>query len=302
MLDRFLKQFGKQNGEKREERVSESTESVSIPPHLSERKVIEPVENTGQEMPKKPVKSPDEATTVVFANSKGGVGKSTVAFVSCLKLALKKPEFLIEFIDLDRQATTSESLHRFANKKFKLVSDPEFLLASGGVNNARIYQHLKSSFQLKSENEKRIVFFDTPAGTTATEYSFMLDVDYLLVPTSASDADLGATKKFLSRLYDSNPQINGGKIRFLPTVVVIPNLLEDRAEILTIYRSLREFPCFLGHPIFYSKVFRTTFNYGISDHNVVDLLRITEDFGDWLVDLVCDPSLTSYTPSTLHQI
>ena len=78
------------------------------------------------------------------------------------------------------------------------------------------FQHLKSGFQLKSENEKRFVFFDTPAGTTPTEYSFMLDADYLLVPTSASDADLGATKKFLSRLYDSNPQVNGGKTRFLP--------------------------------------------------------------------------------------
>ncbi len=302
MLDRFLKQFGKQNGEKREERVSESAETASGAPQLPDGEDIEDFDHPGRNVPPKPVKSPDEPTTLVFANSKGGVGKSTVAFLSCLKLALKRPDCLIEFIDLDRQATTSESLYRFANKKFRLISDPEFLLASGGVNNARIYQHLKSGFQLKSENEKRFVFFDTPAGTTPTEYSFMLDADYLLVPTSASDADLGATKKFLSRLYDSNPQVNGGKTRFLPAVVVIPNLLEDRSEILTIYRNLREFPCFLGHPIFYSRVFRTTFNYGISDHNVVDLLRITEDFGDWLVDIVCDQSLTSQAPSTLHQI
>ncbi len=302
MLDRFLKQFGKQNGKKREDGVPQSAESVPVSPYLEEGEGIEPSKNPEREIREKPVKSPNEATTIVFANSKGGVGKSTVAFVSCLKLALEKPDFLIEFIDLDRQGTTSESLHRFANEKFRLVSDPEFLLASGGVNNARIYQHLKSGFQLKSENEKRFVFFDTPAGTTPTEYSFMLDADYLLVPTSASDADLGATKKFLGRLYDANPLITGEKIKFLPTVVVIPNLLEDRTEILTIYRNLREFPCFLGHPIFYSRVFRTTFNYGISDHNVVDLLRITEDFGDWLVNIVCDHSLTSYTPSTLHQI
>ena len=44
----------------------------------------------------------------------------------------------------------------------------------------------------------------------------MLDADYLLVPTSASDADLGATKKFLGRLYDANPLITGEKIKFLP--------------------------------------------------------------------------------------
>ena len=79
MLDRVLKQFGKQNGEKREETVSESAEIVSDATQLPNGEGIERLEHPGQNIPQKLVKSPDEPTTLVFANSKGGVGKSTLA-------------------------------------------------------------------------------------------------------------------------------------------------------------------------------------------------------------------------------
>ena len=97
--------------------------------------------------------------TIAFANSKGGVGKSTLAFISCLNLAVKQPDSYIEFIDLDRQATTQDSLKRFTNDRFCLIEDPEFLLASGCPNNARIYQHLcTDSFSQSSSNKKTSVF------------------------------------------------------------------------------------------------------------------------------------------------
>ena len=301
MLDRFLKQLGRQNESKS---GADSLATGKVPENPVQRD--DDSRTSEKQGPTESATQSQElkgTTSVVFANSKGGVGKSTVAFMTCLNLAIKEPDSRIEFIDLDRQATTSESLHRFGNSKFKLVSDPEFILASGGPNNARIYQHLRADHLRSSENEHRFVFFDTPAGTTPAEYSFMLDANYLFVPTSASDADLTATKKFLSRLFDPNPQINsGGKIEFLPRVVVIPNLLDDRSEILQIYRSLKEFPCYLGQPIYYSKVFRSTFSYGISDHNVVKLMEVTREFGAWVVKIINDSGLTSMRPSSLRQV
>ena len=60
MLDRFLKQFGKQNGEKREESVSQPTESVPVPPDLEEEG-IEPSKNSRRDIPTKPAKAPDVA-------------------------------------------------------------------------------------------------------------------------------------------------------------------------------------------------------------------------------------------------
>ena len=136
-----------------------------------------------------------------------GLVKSTLAFISCLNLAVKQPDFHIEFIDLDRQGTTQDSLRRFTNKRFCLIDDPEFLLASGGPNNARIYQHLSSNKSIDASYSKRFVFFDTPAGTNFIEYSFLNDADYLFVPTSSSDADLFATRKFLSQLFSKGQGI-----------------------------------------------------------------------------------------------
>tara|TARA_A100001011_G_scaffold397119_1_gene497115 strand:- start:927 stop:1874 length:948 start_codon:yes stop_codon:yes gene_type:complete len=241
--------------------------------------------------------------TIAFANSKGGVGKSTLAFISCLNLAVKQPDSYIEFIDLDRQATTQDSLKRFTNDRFCLIEDPEFLLASGGPNNARIYQHLCSDSFLKSSCKRRLVFFDTPAGTNFVEYSFLNDADYLFVPTSSSDADLFATRKFLGQLFLKDEGFSGHSItQKLPTVLVIPNLLETRQEMMHVYQSLREFPCYLGHPIIYSRLFKRTFGREISDYNVAELLRFTNEFGDWFADIITNPERTQSVPKSLFQI
>lgn len=241
--------------------------------------------------------------TIAFANSKGGVGKSTLAFISCLNLAVKQPDTYIEFIDLDRQATTQDSLKRFTNDRFCLIEDPEFLSASGGPNNARIYQHLCTDSFLESSLKKRIVFFDTPAGTNFVEYSFLNDADYLFVPTSSSDADLFATRKFLGQLFMKGEDFKEfSTAQKLPTVLVIPNLLETRQEMMHVYQSLREFPCYLGHPIIYSRLFKRTFGGEISDYNIAELLRFTEEFGDWFTDIVMNPERTKNVPKSLFQI
>ena len=283
--------------------VSENLIGVNETLFESEISTGNPEEAGQAQVDNLPGKSSSDTFTVAFANSKGGVGKSTLAFISCLNLAVKQPDFHIEFIDLDRQGTTQDSLRRFTNKRFCLIDDPEFLLASGGPNNARIYQHLSSNKSIDASYSKRFVFFDTPAGTNFIEYSFLNDADYLFVPTSSSDADLFATRKFLSQLFSKGQEFErySSKHR-LPTVLVIPNLLETRQEMMHVYQALREFPCFLGHPIVYSRLFKRTFGGEISDYNVAELLRFTEDFGDWFNDVVMNPERTQNAPKSLFQI
>ena len=123
------------------------------------------------------------------------------------------------------------------------------------------------------------------------------------MPTSSSDADLFATRKFLSQLFSKGQEFErySSKHR-LPTVLVIPNLLETRQEMMHVYQALREFPCFLGHPIVYSRLFKRTFGGEISDYNVAELLRFTEDFGDWFNDVVMNPERTQNAPKSLFQI
>ena len=79
--------------------------------------------------------------TAIFANSKGGVGKSTLALLMGLGLATRSGRDKIELIDLDPQATSSDSLKRFTNHRFSVVQDNDFFLGNGFPNNAKITNH-----------------------------------------------------------------------------------------------------------------------------------------------------------------
>jgi len=82
--------------------------------------------------------------TAIFANSKGGVGKSTIALLMSLGLATRHSDSKIELIDLDPQATSSDSLRRFANRRFTVVQDESFFLGNGFPNNSKIINHIES--------------------------------------------------------------------------------------------------------------------------------------------------------------
>ena len=116
--------------------------------------------------------------TAVFANSKGGVGKSTIALLTSLSLATKYNRANVELIDLDPQATTSDSLSRFANYRFKVINNEEFYLGSTTPNNSRIISHLESS----SDNHISECYsvIDCPAGNDPARSTFLLHSDIIL--------------------------------------------------------------------------------------------------------------------------
>ena len=83
-----------------------------------------------------------KTTTAIFANSKGGVGKSTLALLTCLGLASRFKSASVELIDLDSQSTSSDSLQKFANDRFSVINDDQLFLASGSPNNGNIVNHI----------------------------------------------------------------------------------------------------------------------------------------------------------------
>jgi cellulose biosynthesis protein BcsQ len=78
--------------------------------------------------------------TAIFANAKGGVGKSTLALMMSLGLATRHPQAQVELIDLDSQATSSDSLRRFANRRFSVRNDDSLFLASGVTEQRQHHQ------------------------------------------------------------------------------------------------------------------------------------------------------------------
>ena len=88
--------------------------------------------------------------SVVFANSKGGVGKSTLALMASLGLATLHPNSRVELIDLDVQKTSSGSLRRFENTRFSVLENEDFFLNSGSPNNGNLINHMGSDFPYSS--------------------------------------------------------------------------------------------------------------------------------------------------------
>ena len=109
--------------------------------------------------------------SVVFANSKGGVGKSTLALMASLGLATLYPDSRVELIDLDVQKTSSDSLRRFENARFNVLENDDFFLNSGSPNNGNLINHMGSDFPF-NRTQKYIVF-DSPAGNEPSRSTFL---------------------------------------------------------------------------------------------------------------------------------
>jgi len=136
--------------------------------------------------------------SVVFANSKGGVGKSTLALMASLGIATLHPNSRVELIDLDVQKTSSDSLRRFENPRFSVLENEDFFLNSGSPNNGNLINHMGSDFPYSS-NQKYIVF-DSPAGNEPSRSTFLTHCDTIFVPTSVGDVDVFATLHYLDEL------------------------------------------------------------------------------------------------------
>ena len=87
--------------------------------------------------------------SVVFANSKGGVGKSTLALMASLGIATLHPSSRVELIDLDVQKTSSDSLRRFENSRFSVLENEDFFLNSGSPNNGNLINHMGLDFSYR---------------------------------------------------------------------------------------------------------------------------------------------------------
>jgi cellulose biosynthesis protein BcsQ len=236
--------------------------------------------------------------TAIFANSKGGVGKSSIALLMSLGLATRHGNSKIELIDLDPQATTSDSLQRFANSRLSVVRDESFHLGNELLNNAKIISHIESKVGFSST----YLIFDTPAGTDPERSSFFLSADIIFVPTSVSDADIFATKKFLQalqKLFNSDDDINSGE---LPTVVILPSIVDSREEFNEVRSALSHVPGYLGKPLFYSPLFRRAFRAQANDNNVRELLINSSDYIEWLTSLLVNSETIKQRPTTLFQL
>ena len=225
----------------------------------------------------------EEGTTILFANSKGGVGKSTLALIASLGVATRYPEALVQLVDLDKQSTSSDALNNFANSRFEVVNAQKMLLDSGLPNNANISKHINA---FKQDNQgRRFLVFDSPAGTEPLRSSFILKCDFIFVPLSVGDADIHATHKFLDEMqelfhYEGIPK------DLCPKIIVLPNMIDTRSDFDVIRRNFIEYQIYLGRGLFFLNSIRRAFRRQGTDTNLHVIFEQSKDYWMWLTDLI----------------
>ena len=239
--------------------------------------------------------------TAVFANSKGGVGKSTLALLTCLGLATRDALARIELIDIDVQSTSSASLKKFANERFSVVNDERMFLASGSPNNGNIVNHIDSL--TCDEDQNSFLIFDSPAGNEPEKCSFLRKCDIVFIPTSVSDADVSATTKYLKalrRLFRCQPEASVDAPE--PAVIILPNMVDGRDEFNELRRIFSDQPVYFGEPLYFSKLFRKAFREEFEDNNVKRLLQSNQWYVDWITNLILGSDELRKSPVGLHQL
>ncbi len=238
--------------------------------------------------------------SVVFANSKGGVGKSTLALMASLGLATLHPNSRVELIDLDVQKTSSESLRRFENSRFSVLENEDFFLSSGSPNNGNLINHMGSDFPY-SKSQKYIIF-DSPAGNEPLRSTFLSHCDAIFVPTSVGDADIFATLKYLDELRDLFSRQKNNLDEAPPPIILLPNMVDSRDEFNELRNNFSSHSVYFGKPLYYAPIFRRAFRSDENDTSVATLLRQAKPYIGWLTKLIRRAEELPKAPGKLFQL
>jgi len=220
------------------------------------------------------------APAIVFANAKGGVGKSTLAFLTTLYLAANGKR--IAFLDLDNQKTGEACLARYAEGDWITLCDGEAALSHPAAMQGGSYDPTVGCADTPAD----FIVVDTPAGTDAGNLAFLQPADMLLVPCSESDLDIAATRRFVSNLLTHVPGWRGSgdpprPAAFdldapRPSLSVVPNLIETEAGFYRVKSEISAIPAMPS--VRYAAGIRRALQTSREDLDAVETLRSNDAF------------------------
>jgi len=144
-----------------------------------------------------------------LTNSKGGVGKTTIAVHLAAYLATRRRSVL--FIDADPQQSASAWIKELSNSiQFEtLVTSEEIIRRVANL-----------------ANDANDIVIDGPAGLSETTRAIMLRADKVFLPCGPSILDLRAASKAVQLLHNAQRARKG-----LPAGALIPNKLQKRGRL-----------------------------------------------------------------------
>ncbi len=143
-----------------------------------------------------------------LVNSKGGVGKTTIAVHLAAFLAAKRRKVI--FIDADPQQSASAWIGEFSTSiRLEQLDTDEII-------------HRAAELAADADD----IVIDGPAGLSATTRAIMLRADRVFLPCGPSILDLRAATKAVHLLRDAQ-QVRDG----LPMGALVPNKLQKRGRL-----------------------------------------------------------------------
>lgn len=150
--------------------------------------------------------------TIVFAASKGGVGKTTLC-AALSAYASSKSKKKVAIIDLDPQG----SLTGWWNSRE--ATSPELIEANAGSLNEKLAQAEASGYAY--------IFVDTPPGHMKTIETAIKSADFVLVPCQPSPVDIAAIGDTLAVIEDQ-----GKAFAFVMNRVIARTRIGEQAILL----------------------------------------------------------------------
>ncbi|MEA3207134.1 MAG: chromosome partitioning protein [Chthoniobacter sp.] len=144
-----------------------------------------------------------------LTNSKGGVGKTTIAVHLAAFLAKKKRK--VVFIDADPQQSASAWIDGLGlSIQLETLDDPERIT------------HRVAKLATTADD----IVIDGPAGLSETTRAIMVRADRVFLPCGPSVLDFRAASKAVQLLHDAQKVRDG-----LPKGILIPNKLQKRGRL-----------------------------------------------------------------------
>ena len=107
------------------------------------------------------------------------------------------------------------------------------------------------------------------------------------MPTSVSDADVHATRKYLRSLQDLFDRQDQQLSELgSPAIVILPNMMDSREEYNELRQTLADEPVYYGEPLYFSTVFRRAFRDEENDTNVKRLMLDSVEYVNWITSLI----------------
>lgn len=211
----------------------------------------------------------------MFANAKGGTGKSTIAFLSALHYAATR-NARVCVVDFDRLRTTYNALRRFADSGVK-----SFYLADEYGEGHKVSPEAVRSALDGCRADSDTLFVDTPSGFPAGTMVPAIAPGLIFVPVSVSDADIIATRAYLPELEDAAARVTE-LTGFWPQIVVVPNQVFSEDDAKRIRDIFRDRSIQIASTLAFSRVLRDVFHFEPGDTNIASVFRDDGDFFQWM--------------------